>query len=52
MEGEERKSSSLKTMFYLILLLIAVLAVLQLTGTVEVVGKTESEQLIQRPHDR
>ncbi|NJC27124.1 hypothetical protein [Neolewinella antarctica] len=51
MEGTPAKKSSARTLIYLILLGIAVLAVLQFAGIANVLGKAESEHIIDRPHD-
>ncbi|WP_157500860.1 hypothetical protein [Lewinella sp. 4G2] len=51
MPDETPKPSSSRSLIYLLILAIVVLAILQYTGQVNVVGKSETEQIIDRPHD-
>lgn len=49
---KQKKTSTLKVIFYLIIGLVLLTVFLEVTGIADVAGKRETEKIINRPHDQ
>ena len=49
---ERKKTSTLRLLIYLLLGFLLLTLILELTGTADVAGKRETEEIIDRPHQQ
>lgn len=51
-EMDKKPTSKLAVLFYIIIAIVLLTIFLEATGLADVAGKEETEQIIDRPHDR